>query len=80
MSWRRLGRTLKIREHELDTFCPKEDHKEKFIKVLCTWMEQKAEDASLYSLHCALTASQLTNLAEKILSDQVIIGLLSPAG
>ena len=78
--WRRLGRALKIEENILDTFCPKENHKEKFINVLCTWMEQKAQDATLDSLHHALKAAQFAGLARKVINDPVIIGLLTPPG
>ena len=78
--WRRLGTVLGIQQHQLNTFCPMEDHKEKFIQVLCKWMDQKADEATLGSLYRALMAVQLSGLANKILSDQDLIGLLHPPG
>ena len=78
--WRRLGGALNIEQYLLDTFCPTEDHKIKFVKVLCTWMNQKAYDATLASLYHALMAAQLSGLAQQTIQNQVVIGLLKPPG
>ena len=78
--WRRLGAALNIKEYQLDTFCPTEDHKIKFVKVLRTWMDQKADEATLASLYHALVAAELSELAQRTIKNQAVIGLLIHPG
>ena len=78
--WRKLGGALGIKPHKLATFCPGKDHTDKLVDVLTTWMDCKVYDATLTTLYEALIKADLGDLAEEVIKNKVVLGLLKPPG